>query len=361
MKIRFLACLLPLALALPAAAQQKVGPDPAEVAKVVDKAIAYLKTQQNADGSFAPKLAGPGVGALVAASLSRHGVSPNDPVLQKTLAFLESSIQKDGGVYSKGLANYTTSVAIMAFKEANNNGKYDTAIKNANKFIVSLQNTGEGTPAFGGFSYDGKGKPDMSNTGFALEALIAAGLSKDDPAVQRTLKFLGNSQNLPGETNAQAFAKKTTEEDKGGFVYNPLNAEDSKHRTPEGGLRSVGAMTYSGLKSFLYAGVSKDDPRVKAAIDWIRRHYTVDENVNLGQAGLYYYYHTFSKAMHAWGEDQFADAKNVKHDWRKELFEALKKRQEPDGSWRNDGDRTFGESNSELATAFALLSLSYVK
>ena len=61
-------------------------------------------------------------------------------------------------------------------------------------------------------------------------------------------------------------------------MYNPLDAtnEKSDKRTPEGGLRSEGGMTYAGLKSFLYAGVGKDDPRVKAAVDWVRRHYTLD-------------------------------------------------------------------------------------
>ena len=29
-------------------------------------------------------------------------------------------------------------------------------------------------------------------------------------------------------------------------------------------------MTYSGLKSMIYAGLTKDDPRVKAAVQWIR-------------------------------------------------------------------------------------------
>ena len=46
---------------------------------------------------------------------------------------------------------------------------------------------------------------------------------------------------------------------------------------------------------------------------------------------------------------------------RRELFEALKKRQQSDGSWINTGDRTFGESDPNLATVFALLSLSYCK
>src|SRR5262249_16895648 len=121
----------------------------------------------------------------------------------------------------------------------------------------------------------------------------------------------------------------------------------------------LGGMTYGGLKSFLYAGVSKDDPRVKAAVNWVRRHYTLEENPGMGQSGLYYYYHTFGKAMTAWGEDRFADAAGKKHDCRRELFDALKKRQQEDGSWQNKADRTFGESNSELSTAFALLSLSY--
>ena len=81
----------------------------------------------------------------------------------------------------------------------------------------------------------------------------------------------------------------------------------------------------------------------------------------MGQAGLFYYYHTFGKAMQALGEESFEDAKGVKHDWRRELFEALSKRQREDGSFVNSGDRTFGESDPSLATAFALLTLSYCK
>ena len=77
-----------------------------------------------------------------------------------------------------------------------------------------------------------------------------------------------------------------------------------------------------------------------------------------GQAGLFYYYHVFAKAMAALGEDQFEDAKGVKHDWRKELFETLKSKQAADGSWANKNG-AFLENVPELSTAFALLSLSY--
>lgn len=346
----------------PQAEAQTPGVPAKEIKPLVDKAVAFLKSSQGADGSFSPKIAGPGVSALVAAALIKNGVSPDDPLVAKTLKYVESQVQKDGGVYSKGLANYTTSVAIMAFAEANKGGKYDAVIKNAQAFVKNIQHQdADNIPTHGGFSYDGKKKPDMSNTGFSIDALVAAGISKDDPALKKALKFISRSQNFPGpEGNDQPFAQKATEDDLGGFVYNPLSPND-KNTTAAGGMRSLGAMTYTGLKSFLYAGVAKDDPRVKAAIGWVRRHYTVDENPGMGKAGLYYYYQTFGKAMTAWGDDQFKDAAGKDHNWRQDLFNALKTRQLADGSWQNVGDVTFGEGDKNLATAFALLSLSYCK
>src|SRR4051794_12586458 len=63
---------------------------------MLDKAVNYLKSTQNSDGSFSPKIAGPGVSALVAAALLRNGHSPKEPLVAKTLAYLESQVQKDG-------------------------------------------------------------------------------------------------------------------------------------------------------------------------------------------------------------------------------------------------------------------------
>lgn len=368
-RILLLSALVPLmGLVQIARCGEPTSPDPKEIQAVLDKALTFLKNQQDADGSFSPKIAGPGITALVVAGLARNGVSPKEPVMARALAYLETQIQKDGGVYSKGLANYTTSVAIMAFKEVNANGRYDSVIKKARDFVKGLQTEADDKDAkHGGFGYDGKKRPDLSNTGFAVEALLAAGLSKDDPAVQRALKFISRCQNLGGEFNDQPFAQKASKDDEGGFVYHPFDVEKSTHKTADGGLRSLGGMTYGGLKSFLYAGVSKEDPRVKAAVNWVRRHYTLDENPGMGKAGLYYYYHTFGKAMEAWGEENFATMNSAgkldgkKHPWRQELFEAVKKRQGEEGGWRNQADKTFAEDNPDLATAFAILSLSYCK
>ncbi len=339
----------------------EAGVDAGDVKALLEKTHEYLKKQQAQDGSFSARATGPGVTALVVAGLLRNGYTADDPVVSKAIAFLEKSVKNDGGIYDKRLANYTTSVAVMAFHEANKGGKYDAILKNASKFLKGLQyGEGEGVKT-GGVGYGAKERPDLSNTQFFLDAMQAAGVPRDDPAVQQALKFVNRCQNLPGETNDQPFAKKTSKDDEGGLTYTPVDPDDSKHKTPDGGLRSMGAMTYAGLKSFLYAGVDRKDPRVKGAIGWIKRHYTLDENPGMGQAGLYYYYHTFAKALDALGEPQFEDAKGNKHDWRKELYEVLKKKQKPDGSFTNAGDRAFGEADPNIATAFGLLTLSYVK
>lgn len=345
--------------------RSSAAPTEADIKGVVAKAAKFLASKQKDNGDLAtnPRV-GPGLTALAVSALIRNG-HEDDPAVTKGLAFLEKNIKPDGGIYSQGLENYTTCLAIVTFKEANKDKKYDKVIEAATKYVRTLQ-IGDGKDekdvSFGGVGYGGKGRPDLSNTHFMLEALMAAGASKDDPNVKKALKFISRCQNLKSEFNDQPFAEKAGDADKGGFVYNPLDQDNPKSdkRTAAGGLRSEGGMTYAGLKSFLYAGVGKDDPRVKAAIEWIRKHYSVTENPGQGLAGLFYYYTTFAKAMDALGEDPFVDAKGVKHDWRQELFDQLKKSQKADGSWVNS-NAAFQENAPDLATAFALLAISYTK
>ena len=117
-------------------------------------------------------------------------------------------------------------------------------------------------------------------------------------------------------------------------------------------------MTYAGLKSLIYAGVQASDPRVVAATEWIANNYDLTSNPGLGDAGLYYYYHTFAKALDALGTDTLADAEGREHDWRSDLIRELTARQKPDGSFVNANERWL-EGEANLATAYALLALSY--
>ena len=369
---RFLPPLLSLALVgavvlIPTpepARAAEVAPKPDDLKAVLDKAHAFLKTKQGEDGSFLPKF-GPGVTALIAAGLVKAGYPADDVVVAKAIKFVETFVQKDGGVYSKGQENYNTALAVVAFSECNKDGKYDKVIAAAVKYVKGVQDANgkdDKELKFGGAGYNAGTRPDTSNTGFFIEALMAAGAKPDDPALKKAITFLSRAQNLSGEYNDQPFAKKTDKDNEGGFVYNAFEQDNEKSgkRTEAGGLRSEGGMTYTGLKSFLYAGVDKKDPRVVAALSWVKKHYTLTENPGNGKAGLFYYYHTFAKAMDALGEDEFTDAKDVKHPWRKDLFDELKKQQKEDGSWINSNS-AFLEGAPELATAFAVLSLSYTK
>ena len=117
-------------------------------------------------------------------------------------------------------------------------------------------------------------------------------------------------------------------------------------------------MTYTGLKSMIYAGLTSDDPRVKAAVQWVTDHYAVTNNPGMGSAGLYYYYHTFAAALQAAGLAAVKDAQGVEHNWRNDLIQELAKRQGDDGSWSNENQRWF-ENDKNLSTSFALLALSY--
>jgi squalene-hopene/tetraprenyl-beta-curcumene cyclase len=112
----------------------------------------------------------------------------------------------------------------------------------------------------------------------------------------------------------------------------------------------------------IYAGLSKDDPRVKAAWSWITKNWTFDENpgLKLGpgnptEAGLYYYYHTAARALHAYGEPIVTDAQGSKHDWRIELIDKIASLQKPDGSWV--GESKWMENNPTVTTSFAVLAL----
>lgn len=333
--------------------------------QIVSKAINYLGSKaQAADGSF-NAAAGPGVTALVTTSILRHGRSPDDPVVAKGLKYLEGFIQKDGGVYAEGsnYKNYETCLALVCFSEANRNGKYDKTIAAADKFVKGIQfDETEGKEKsdfyYGGAGYGRHKRPDLSNTSFLVDALKAAGNDENSEAMQRALIFVSRCQNLETEHNTTPFAAKNPD---GGFYYTPAAGGTSQAgETETGGLRSYASMTYAGLKSMIYAGVGPDDPRVKAALAWLKKNYDLQSNPGMGTAGLYYYYHTFAKALDAMGQEKFVDAEGVAHDWREELIAELAKRQREDGSFVNENPRWL-EGDASLVTGYALLALSYAK
>jgi squalene-hopene/tetraprenyl-beta-curcumene cyclase len=265
------------------------------------------------------------------------------------------------------LQNYVTCVNVMALAAAKKSDRYKKVIGDAAEFLKKLQwdeeeGKAKSSDFYGGFGYDSHSRPDLSNSQFALEALEAAGIAKDDPALQKALTFVSRCQNLKGEANDQPWAGKVND---GSFIYSPAAGGQSKAGgDPQTGLIGYGSMTYAGIKSMIYCGVGKDDPRIKKAYDWIRKHYTVDANPGMPKVfadrGLYYYYHTMAKALDVLGVDQVVDAQGKAHDWRKDITAALAKRQRADGSWLNERDQWM-EGDANLVTGYSLMALSHCK
>lgn len=334
----------------------------------INEGLRFLVAGQQADGGWqAFGKSHIGVTALAIKCLIQdEQYGSKHSRVKRGIDFLLRHVQPDGGIYdpTEGMRNYHTSVTLMALS-ATNNPVYKKQIKDAQHFLKKLQwDGGEGheasSPWYGGVGYGRHKRPDLSNTQMMLEALQQSGLSADDPVYQKALKFVSRCQML-AETNDQAFAEESVD---GGFVYTPANGGESKAGTQivndKPKLRSYGSMTHAGFKSMLYAHVDRNDIRVKQAIEWIRKHYTLDHNPNMPQEqskeGLYYYFHTFARAMKAWGEEKILDRHNVPHDWRNELCNKLLSLQREDGSWVNEADRWY-EGNPHLVTAYAVLSI----
>jgi squalene-hopene/tetraprenyl-beta-curcumene cyclase len=355
-----------------AAPPAKTGPDPAAWDRVAGKAIRYLSTSQDENGSWS-EAKSPGVTGIVVTSLLRTGkVTPRDPVVDKGLKYIESLVNpQKGHIAGKDpriqLQNYVTCVNVMALVEAKRADKYKAVIGDAVKFLKKLQwDEDEGkTPKddfYGGAGYDSKSRPDLSNTQMFIDALRAAGVPADDPALKKALIFVSRCQNLKGEHNDQPWASKRND---GSFIYSAANGGQTKvvDDPKDGVLPGYGSMTYAGIKSLIYCGVSKDDERIKKAYEWIKKNYTLDHNPGMPGVrqkwGLYYYYHTMAKCLDAMGVDTVTDAKGKVHDWRAEITAELAKRQREDGSWVNTNH--WMEADPNLVTGYALMALSYCK
>jgi len=338
----------------------------------IERGIAYLRTTQADDGSWTPQ-PGPAVTALVAGvMLDRPDIATDDPHVAAALNYILSKVQPDGGVYDGILANYNTAIAISALSRVDHRPDIARVVANGQRFLMDQQwhgqtdpegqLIGESHPWYGGAGYGDHGRPDMSNTQIMLQGLHDSGVDCDDPAFQRAMVFIHRCQGVPSNT---MFADRI--EPDGGFIYatsldkDNIGNPESKADAGEGELlRTYGTMTYAGFKSYIYAQLDRDDPRVVAAYDWLRNNYTFDRNPGLpadrDQQGLYYMYMTAGRALNAWGATTITTPDGQAHDWANDLIDAIVSRQHDDGSWSNTADRWM-EGDPNLVTAYSLIAL----
>ncbi len=344
-----------------------------EVGLALDKGFQWLKKHQHADGSWStadhPALTALPLIACLHDPAGTYRTEPRPPFIEKALAFLRSNENPDGSISRKDAPNYNTSHSLVALI-TNGDPQDAGAIGRARAFIIGLQAKGPGTAVFNGGIRPGGTSPspdpshaDLSNTIVALEALRtfkAAQTSGDAPETAdldwKALRgFLGRCQNLP-ETNAKS---KPNPDDLGGFISHPAhsNAAPADGSNP---LRPYGSMTCAGLLALIYSDGKKDDPRIQAALDWIRRHYTVNENPGLGAAGYYGYLQLLAKALAASGLPSVNSANGRQIDWARELALKLIDLQNTDGSWANGASDRWMENDPVLATSYAIIALEVV-
>jgi squalene-hopene/tetraprenyl-beta-curcumene cyclase len=348
-----------------------------EVERAIDRGLAYLQSSQNSNGWWST----PDQPAVTALALTAFKGDPKEryaatepPWLRRGYTFVAGCAKPDGGIHQTNLVTYNTSISMMALLAANK-PEYDPILLKARAFLVGLQRDfgekGKTDDVFdGGIGYGSKYEhSDMGNTLAALEALYYSKRLIEDRSLAdardldwaAAIQFLQNCQNLP-LYNQQKWASDDAR-NKGGFVYYPghsMAGSETNAATGRVALRSYGSISYGGLLSYIYASLERDDPRVTAVFDWLRRNYTLEENPGMGPQGLYYYLHTMTKALTIYGVTELELQDGRKIDWRKAVAMRLIDLQKENGSWANDNGRWW-EKDPALVTSYAALSLEMIE
>jgi squalene-hopene/tetraprenyl-beta-curcumene cyclase len=306
------------------------------------------------------------------------------------LAYLLSRVNEDGsigeGPTGTFLKTYTTAICLVALSSVERTDKVADVIRGCQAYLKNNQ-LKEGLHA-GGLGYGDapkdkeKMRGDLSVTGFAAEGLKVSGLPQDDEFWKLVVQFVRKCQNNSEVNNDPEFvaalkkANMTVGND-GGLYYAPVASDKAspaglKKVADKDVIVSYGAMTYDGIKTYIYAGLKKDSPEVKAAMDWVRKNWSLDmhpgfayEEVKRNHLrGIYYYYLLMARALDVYGENPLETFDGKKHDWPKELAEHFVKVVRDSKMWQNENPAWY-ESDPVITTAYVLMTcdvlFKYVK
>ncbi len=348
-----------------------------DVQQAITRGLDYLKSQQNKESGHWVTTEDSALSALVVSALIQNPAGAGTSgELKRGYDFLLKNVQPDGGIYTKARSNYNTAICLMALV-LRARPEDEEIIRRARNFVAHQQNDADtpgktDNPFDGGIGYGGTQQgahADLSNTSFAMEALYYSKKlfadtgkpveKKDDLNWDAAIEFVSRCQNLKA-SNDQPWAG-ADQENIGAFGYTPVpqaprGGKKSDGPTP---MRYYGSISYAGMLSFIYAGLTPNDPRMVAALEWLGNNYTVDENPGMGAEGLFYYYHTMAKALATAGITQLK-TKSGSANWTADLSRKLISLQNTDGSWANTASGRWMESDPVLVTAYTVLALEQV-
>jgi squalene-hopene/tetraprenyl-beta-curcumene cyclase len=342
----------------------------------VRRGLQWMMAQQKPGGFWSspewPALTGFGLWALSLNEGTRTSESA-----ENAITYLKSVTQENGGIYVEpkiefkggGKSNYNTAICMVALHLTGREDLRPIVLK-ARSFVAAGQHLG-GDVYRGGFGYDRDTKrayTDLSNTYIALEGLALTEDAEDfrtqgeraEIDKQAAEEFVSRIQNRKESNDADWVSD--APEDKGGFAYHPEESKAGMIESDDGTVyfRSFGSMTYAGLLSLIYADVDRSDPRVKSAIDWAVKHWSLEENPGMEKQGLYYFYNVLSKALAVYGQNPLPREEGDAINWRQELVKKLVSLQKIDedgnGYWVNEENR-FWEGDPVLVTGYTLIAL----
>jgi len=224
--------------------------------------------------------------------------------------------------------------------------------------------------AYGGWGFNAPvrsgvvGHMDLAHT---RKALAALGTWQDPAELReindRTVKFLLLMQK---HTDAVALQPHPVEVDDaeirspfdGGFYFSPvaLSANKAPYDQQNHCWRSYATATCDGILALLAAGISEDDPRMQAAIEWLKQHSVVDYPQGVptdhpepwGDAIRFYHYTVRAEVYRRL---------NFPIPDRANLAAAVIAHQRPDGSFVNTMSPLMKEDDPVLCTALAVMAL----
>jgi squalene-hopene/tetraprenyl-beta-curcumene cyclase len=355
----------------------------------------WLVSQQDASGAWKMEQGGqsspsPSYTGLIVTGLGNAPAELKDKykgAAAKGVDYLLTKVNADGsvGVGPTGgfLKTYATAIALMAFSSVERTSKVADAVRGAQAYLKNNQmkegverggsGYGDDSPTVGkdGKPTTKKGVANMSTTGFAAEGLAMSGLPKDDEFWKLVVEFCRRCQNSTEVNTDPAFlaalkAKGMSVGNDGGLYYGPfadpaMQKAGVKKIADKDVIVSYGAMTYDGIKTFLYAGLKKDSPEVTAAMDWVRKNYSVETHPGFAfdattrhqLRGLYHYYMVMARALDAFGERPLETFDGKKRDWPVEIAEQLLKVARDGKMWKNENTGWY-EGDPVLVTSYVL-------
>lgn len=325
---RLFAWMLTLTFFLGAAGNLRAQ-EPEQVLRAINRGIDFLKSKQRADGRWDEFPGAPGgIDALATLALLSCDVPVDNPKIQASLKYLRQLPPEN---------TYVTSLQTMVFALADSKRDFALIRRNANWLMQTRLPDGRWT-----YGSQGRGSGDNSNTQFALLGLQAAA----DVGFEVPEQFWSTCRNYWTRSQGRmgSWGYPSTEGASGSMTAAGISSLIITSRE----LLDVEKGTVNG-KPVLCDG-AKSDPNLQAAIDWVGRNFSVDNNPGGSNSWLYYYLYGLERAGRLSGRRFFGD-----HDWYRRGVSYLVGRQQVSGSWNIPGGNRPAEV---INTSFALLFLS---